>query len=112
MDNSESPSPINEMTSVKPLSPKIEQFANLDPGHEEINVNCPSDKEFNPFTKRCVKKCKTEYTRNPQFKCQKTRKLTNKLCPEDKELNPFTKRCVKKCKTGYTRNEKFVCQKK
>jgi serine/threonine protein kinase len=78
MDNSESPSPINEMTSVKPLSPKIEQFANLDPGHEEINVNCPSDKEFNPFTKRCVKKCKIGYIRNEKFKCQKTRKLNKK----------------------------------
>ena len=34
---------------------------------------CPSDKEFNPLTKRCIKKCKPGYARDEQFKCKKDR---------------------------------------
>ena len=41
----------------------------------EIVVKCPPEKEFNPNTTRCVKKCKQGYSRNPEFKCRKTRKI-------------------------------------
>ena len=33
--------------------------------------DCPIDKERNPKTKRCVKKCKSNYTRDVNFKCKK-----------------------------------------
>lgn len=36
---------------------------------------CPEDKELNPKTNRCVKKCKDGYIRNPEtFKCIKQKK--------------------------------------
>ena len=35
---------------------------------------CPPDKEINPKTNRCVKKCDEGYTRNEDFKCVSTRK--------------------------------------
>ena len=37
---------------------------------------CPSTKELNPMTNRCVNKCKPNYTRNSKFKCVKNK--TNK----------------------------------
>ena len=59
---------------------------------------CPEGKEYNPFTRRCVKKCKSGYQRDANFKCiRKT--LKKKDCPEGKELNPKTNRCVNKKKT-------------
>ena len=39
---------------------------------------CPEEKEFNPNTKRCVKKCKDGFERDENFKCVKIIK------PEDK----------------------------
>ena len=85
-------------------------------------IVCPENKELNPRTNRCVKKCKQGYLRNEQFKCysvarktQQNNKNNNmksktiKLCPENKELNPRTNRCVKKCKQGYLRNDQFKC---
>ena len=81
--------------------------------------HCPQNKELNPKTRRCVKECKTNYTRNDLFKCVRTpkptktinpKKTTNpKDCPENKELNPKTGRCVKECKPNYTRNDLFKC---
>jgi hypothetical protein len=56
---------------------------------------CPEGKEYNPFTKRCVKTCKRGYYRDTQFKCKK-KTLRNHECPEGKVLNPKTNRCVKK----------------
>jgi hypothetical protein len=107
------------------LSVELQEFANKDP--IEINVKCPDSKEFNPITKRCVKKCKEGYERNEKFKCysvaKKSRKIipvnvnlvninSPKRCPDDKELNPKTNRCVNKCPPGLSRNAKFQCRKK
>jgi serine/threonine protein kinase len=80
---------------------------------------CPDGKEYNPFTKRCVKPCKAEHSRDANFKCRKTRKEHSsqastekqKPCPAGKERNPTTKRCVKTCKAGYHRNANFKCVK-
>ena len=80
---------------------------------------CPSNKERNPNTQRCVLKCKDGFERNAEFKCKKTRKVKSKSkskspksCPPDKELNPRTRRCVNKCKPGFTRNAHFKCRKR
>jgi hypothetical protein len=35
---------------------------------------CDKDKELNPKTNRCNKKCEDGYERNNDFKCVKTRK--------------------------------------
>ncbi len=39
------------------------------------NISCNDDKEFNPHTKRCVKKCKKTYKRNDKFKCVKNKTI-------------------------------------
>lgn len=39
------------------------------------NKACDENKEFNPYTKRCVKKCKKTYKRNSKFKCVKNKTL-------------------------------------
>ena len=40
---------------------------------------CREDQERNPLTRRCVKKCKSDYERNEKFKCVKTRKKRARL---------------------------------
>jgi len=104
----------------KQLSAALQELANRDPV-----FRCPEEKEFNPITKRCVKKCKEGFKRDVNFdkftKCYSITKKTkkNKLvksnsiknCSSNKELNPKTNRCVKKCMDGYVRNEKFRCYK-
>lgn len=68
---------------------------------------CPSDKDYNPKTKKCVPKCKSGTVRNPTtFRCNKEkpkRETKKKSCKEGKELNDAG-RCVKKCPEGKTRN--------
>jgi hypothetical protein len=108
-------SKIDEKSPPKYLSVDLQEFADKDP--ILISVKCPEEKEFNPITKRCVKKCKEGYKRNDNFKCRKTKKnkliktKSPKICPLNKELNTKTNRCVKKCPDGYLRNEKFRCFK-
>jgi hypothetical protein len=106
---------LDEKSVPEHLSPELEEFANKDA--IEISVKCPDNKEFNPKTKRCVKKCPEGYERNANFKCNKTKKVKSiklasaKRCMGDKELNPVTNRCVKKCLDGYQRNNSFKCIK-
>jgi serine/threonine protein kinase len=112
----------DEKSPPKYLSIALQELADKDP--ILTSVKCPEEKEFNPITKRCVKKCKKDYERNDNFKCynitRKTKKTKKnklnksnsiKICPLNKELNPRTNRCVKKCPDGYLRNEKFRCFK-
>ena len=118
-----------ENSQPEQLSDELQEYANEDP--IRIAVKCPENKEFNPKTKRCVKKCKPGYQRNSDFKCIKTKKIREKsksksinsnshhnsqinhgkICPDNKELNPSTNRCVNKCKPGYQRNLDFKCVK-
>jgi hypothetical protein len=106
----------DEKSPPQHLSATLQDFANKDP--ITISVKCPEEKEFNPITKRCVKKCKEGYERNDKFKCRKTKKINSirtksvKICSSDEEFNPITNRCVKKCPDGYLRNEKFQCRKR
>ena len=107
----------DEKSPPQHLSAVLQEFANKDP--IEISVRCSEGKEFNPITKRCVKKCKEGYERNQIFKCYRVAKKTKKvksikprslkICPPEKELNPRSNRCVKKCPNGYLRNENFHC---
>ena len=85
-------------------------------------IPCPAVKpDFNPKTKRCVKKCPDGKYRNKGFKCVSTKKAVapkraskkvpaaNAACPAGKERNPKTKRCVKVCAKGYKRDANFKC---
>jgi serine/threonine protein kinase len=83
---------------------------------------CPPEKEYNPKSKRCVKKCKDGYSRSADFKCKKNKTVkiqkekrtkSAKACPEGKIRNEKTGRCVKDrtktakvCPEGKIRNEK------
>jgi hypothetical protein len=76
------------------LSRSLERFATLDPASrsspdtfDKINLKqCPSEKELNIVTNRCVKKCKPGQTRNTKFKCvsNKTRKTRKPRKPRNK----------------------------
>lgn len=79
---------------------------------------CPDGKEYNPFTKRCVKTCKAGDERDAMtFKCKKSKQRSAKRsaivkqCPAGKERNPKTGRCVKECKPGHARDADFKCVK-
>ena len=110
-----------ERSQPKSSSKELEQYAYQDA--VEISVRCPQNKEFNPVTSRCAKKCDPGYQRDANFKCKKqTRRATTNIknrsasasinkCPDYKELNPKTNRCVKKCDTGYYRDADFKCKK-
>ena len=63
-----------EHSAPEQLSAKLEEIANKDA--TEIIVRCPEEKEFNPITQRCVKKCKHGFSRNKDFKCRKTKKIS------------------------------------
>lgn len=111
---------IDENSNPEHLSAHLQEFADKDP--ILLTVKCKEGKEFNPITKRCVKKCKDGYERNEKFKCYSISKKTKKnqskkpksvkICSSDQDLNPRTNRCVKKCQNGYLRNEKFQCRKR
>lgn len=63
----------NRNGNNKKLSLELERFATLDPKSDRP---CPSGKELNILTNRCVKTCKPGQTRNAKFRCvsRKTRK--------------------------------------
>jgi hypothetical protein len=81
MTSSPSPSPLSKS---KPLSVSLQKIAYEDPltisqsqGINGLGVKrCPEDKDLNPKTRRCVKKCENGFTRNSEFKCRKTKKAT------------------------------------
>jgi serine/threonine protein kinase len=132
---------IDESLKPMPLSNDLEKYANKDVLDLDIDVIVKIKKtkkskskclesegnEINPFTKRCIKKCKEGYYRDEKFKCKKVNEIKaskktrtkdakeakERKCleSEGKELNPFTRRCVKKCKEGYYRDENFKCKK-
>ena len=112
-------SPI-ALAPVAPLSPvapialtPMPRNTNLDRAQAKANRDraCPPEKEINPSTNRCVKKCPEGKHRNDQFKCVNNTAKAKPKCPPEKEINPATNRCVKKCPEGKHRNEQFKCVK-
>jgi serine/threonine protein kinase len=86
------------------------------------NIPCPAVKpDYNPKTKRCVKKCPDGKYRNKEFKCVTlkakviakanvtVKRASAKKCPAGKERNPKTGRCVKLCPGGFKRDANFRC---
>jgi len=77
-----------------------------------ISPICAEGKEFNPISKRCVKKCNTGYKRSEKFRCIKDKKVASYVpCPNGKDRNPITRRCVKACKPGFLRDKTYKCRK-
>ena len=113
VNKSPTPSAITSEIKLEKISPpkhkvlssqlKVKELDNGE--YFEIDVKCPENKEFNPFTKRCIKKCKNGYQRDKYFKCIKS----NKKCDSNKILNPLTQRCVKQCSINHKRNKNFNC---
>jgi serine/threonine protein kinase len=77
------PSPImrkakkeeKEGVSSKPLSTRLESIAYMDAENPTATKVCPPDKEVNPKTGRCIKKCGPGQTRNAQGRCVKSKTL-------------------------------------
>ena len=84
----------NQAKAAAALSPSTSTASSTKP------ASCPSGKERNPFTRRCVKVCPTGQTR-VNGRCKKN--LMAKACPKGKERNPETGRCIKVCPAGKTR---------
>jgi hypothetical protein len=106
--------------SISIISNKIKIKIKKNPHILDPKPICPSDKEINPKTNRCVKLCKSGYSRDQNFNCKKNKTMKSsrntslkeeKKCPSDKEINPKTNRCVKLCKSGYSRDQNFHCKK-
>lgn len=120
---------------IKKLPKSVKKFI------DDLILKCPTGKEHNPKTQRCVNICKDGYSRNGDFKCKKNKTqkkkkevidlvntesdpvkiiynkshdnkaLQKRICAADKELNPKTNRCVNKCKDRYSRDVEFKCKK-
>jgi serine/threonine protein kinase len=78
---------IDSISPPKVLSEQLSKLADKDA--IEIVVNCGENKEFNPITNRCVKKCKDGWERDSNFKCvslksKKTRKTASKTSSKSK----------------------------
>jgi hypothetical protein len=77
---------IDAKSRPEHLSVELQQIANEDPivnskrrkpvsSKKLKQLGCPSDKEINPRTNRCINKCKTGFVRDHNFKCRKTKKI-------------------------------------
>jgi len=80
-------SKIDEKSPSKYLSLKLQEFADKDP--ILISEKCSNEKEFNPKTRKCVKKSKKGggHKKNKNFKYNVTRKTNKyKLKPKSKSL--------------------------
>jgi serine/threonine protein kinase len=59
------------------LSVELQDYAIQDPIIEVERISktksCPEEKELNPFTKRCINKCKSGFSRNSKFQCRKNK---------------------------------------
>lgn len=87
-------------------TPTLEQMT---PKALSISPICPAGKEYNPISKRCVKKCNNGYKRSEKFRCVKDASYVP--CPNGKDRNPITRRCVKACNAGFIRDKTYKCRK-
>jgi len=83
---------INKLLKkVKPDTIPNEELIMTTPNKEDTIIlkDCPPEKERNPKTRRCVKKCKFGYIRNADFKCLKENRDVERI---------LSKRSTKKLK--------------
>ena len=91
VDSAPMPSPIMRLaikeekdhgSSSGPLSTRLEKIADMDPYKKTQKMTtkaCPPDKELNPKTGRCIKKCGPGQTRNAKNRCTKAKSKTLKV---------------------------------
>jgi serine/threonine protein kinase len=102
VDSAPMPSPImrkakkeeKEGVSSKPLSTRLESIAYMDAEIPNATKACPPDKELNPKTGRCIKKCAPGQTRNAQGRCVKTKtsKVVSKVVSKSSKSNKSSTR--------------------
>lgn len=75
------PSLSNNFVPYVYVSPVLNSISNIIPSANRLVdfvIQCGPDKDLNPKTKRCVKKCQQGYTRDTNFKCRKGRRTKNR----------------------------------
>jgi hypothetical protein len=63
-------SEIDKSIQQNVITPIMKEIENIDKQVENTKRKCPEGKEENPKTKRCVKTCKSGYTRDTNFECK------------------------------------------
>ena len=68
----------DERSAPVHLSAALQAIADKDAVDISLRKNfdkqCPKEKDLNPTTRRCVKKCNPGFSRNDKFKCTKNTK--------------------------------------
>ena len=68
----------DERSAPEHLSAALQEIADKDAVdlslNKKLDKQCPKEKDLNPTTKRCVKKCNPGFSRNDKFKCTKNTK--------------------------------------
>jgi len=88
---------IIDTDDVKISKKLVQEYINISPKKQ-----CPQNKELNQKTRRCVKECKPNYTRNDLFKCVRTPKPTKTKTKKTKtkktfnQKKPLTKKTARK----------------
>jgi serine/threonine protein kinase len=73
------PKVVSSVPIVKPKSISEEEFEKMtQKADENLKKICPAEREMNPLTGRCVKKCKTGKYRNSRFRCVGAKKTLRK----------------------------------
>jgi hypothetical protein len=90
-------SPINTPSSFTPINTKKTKSRKIKEIKKEEKI-CPSGKELNPKTNRCIKSKPVsimKIIRDKKKKLEEELSKKTKECPPDKELNQVTGRCNK-----------------
>jgi hypothetical protein len=89
INKSPSPTLLKNSNTPEHLSAALQKIANEDPVEfdtltdtettkqykQHKPTRCPPEKELNPNTYRCVKKCKSGFSRNAKFLCRKNKTI-------------------------------------
>jgi serine/threonine protein kinase len=81
---------INKLLdSAKPDTTVNEDLITATPGKEPVIKlkDCPPEKEQNPKTRRCVKRCKPGYIRNSDFKCIREMRNTKRISSKTRKTH-------------------------
>lgn len=69
----------NIMRNVNINVNNVSPLYNKDPILSISKTKCKDNQEINPFTKRCIKKCKHGFVRNDKFKCITNRRKSHRI---------------------------------
>ena len=110
-DNNDNDNNDNNLNSK--MKHQFDTIKNNNIDNSILKSKCKTlNKDFNPITKRCLKKCEIGFERNQNLKCIKkinSKSKKNECSKKNKEYNPITKRCNNKCKENQIRDNNFKC---